>query len=133
MAIEFERQAESIRPDSHVVAGARPGALKFGPSAVGASDGFHRELRRRVEQYFAVTGLSPRDCPQMYAKTAMILLWLAASYTLLVFEVSTWWQGLPTVISLGLAMAAVGFNIQHDGGHQAYSNHLWINSCMAAT
>ena len=28
-------------------------------------------------------------------------------------------------------MAAIGFNIEHDGSHQAYSNHAWINRLMA--
>ena len=67
----------------------------------------------------------------MYLKTAIILGWLAASYTLLVFFATAWWMALPLVISLGLAMAAVGFNIQHDGGHHAYSDRPWINRLMA--
>jgi linoleoyl-CoA desaturase len=45
-----------------------------------------------------------------------------ASYALLVFLVGTWWLALPLANSLGLSMAAVGFNIQHDGGHRAYSD-----------
>jgi linoleoyl-CoA desaturase len=28
-------------------------------------------------------------------------------------------------------MAAIGFNVQHDGGHGAYSNRRWINKLMA--
>jgi fatty acid desaturase len=46
---------------------------------------------------------------------------------------ATWWQGLPLAIMLGLSMAAIGFNIEHDGGHQAYSNHAWVNRVMAMT
>jgi hypothetical protein len=34
---------------------------------------------------------------------------------------------------LGLAAAGIGFNIQHDGGHHAYSRHPWINTLMALT
>ena len=30
-------------------------------------------------------------------------------------------------------MAAIGFNIQHDGGHKAYSDKPWINKLMAMT
>ena len=30
-------------------------------------------------------------------------------------------------------MAAIGFNIQHDGGHQAYSDRQWVNKLMALT
>lgn len=70
---------------------------------------------------------------QMYLKTAAILGWFAASYALLVFFAAAWWPALPLAISLGLSMAAVGFNIEHDGGHQAYSNRPWINRLMART
>jgi fatty acid desaturase len=52
---------------------------------------------------------------------------------LLVFVAATWWQALPLAIMLGLSMAAIGFNIEHDGGHQAYSNHAWVNRLMAMT
>jgi linoleoyl-CoA desaturase len=50
---------------------------------------------------------------------------------LLVFVARGWWQALPLAALLGLAMAEVGFNIQHDGGHQAYSRHPWVNKVMA--
>ena len=96
-------------------------------------DDFKRAIRRRVDQSFASARRKPRDCPQMYIKTAVILGWLAASYTLLVFFSTSWWLALPLVVSLGLAMAAVGFNIQHDGGHQAYSDRPWINRVMASS
>jgi linoleoyl-CoA desaturase len=117
----------SSPPDNPATAKASEG-LKFG-----ANDEFHRELRRRIDQYFANAGRSPRDCPRMYLKTAIVLAWVAASYGLLVFFAAAWWSALPLAISLGLSMAAVGFNIQHDGGHQAYSNRPWINRLMART
>jgi linoleoyl-CoA desaturase len=69
----------------------------------------------------------------MYVKTVVVLSWLAASYALLVFFATTWWLALPLAISLGLSMAAVGFNIQHDGGHRAFSKHQWINRLMATS
>jgi linoleoyl-CoA desaturase len=69
----------------------------------------------------------------MYLKTAIILGWLATSYVLLLISAGTWWLALPLTISLGLAMAACGFNIQHDGGHQAYSDRRWINRLAALT
>ena len=108
-------------------------------------DEFNHAVRRRVDQYFASVRRKPRDCPRMYLKTAVVLGWLAASYTLLVFfvdpahgysipfacRVPAWWLALPLVVSLGMAMAAVGFNIQHDGGHHAYSDRPWINRLMA--
>ncbi len=93
--------------------------------------GFLTELRRRVDAYFAETGQSERDCWRMYLKTAVILVWLATSYTLLVFFAPTVWVAIPLVISFALAISAVGFSIQHDGGHHAYSRHEWVNKFAA--
>jgi linoleoyl-CoA desaturase len=99
-----------------------------------ASDNaFQLELRRRVEEYFRTTGRRPRDCWQMYLKTAILLAGFAVLYTLLVFLDQTWWQGLLLAVLLGLSAAGIGFNIQHDGSHQAYSNHPWVNKLMAMT
>jgi len=95
--------------------------------------GFHTELRRRVAEYFEQSGRRQRDCPEMYLKTAIILVSYVGLYLSLVFVAATWWQGLGLSILLGLSMAAIGFNIEHDGGHQAYSNHQWINRLMAMT
>jgi linoleoyl-CoA desaturase len=93
--------------------------------------GFMAELRRRSNAYFAATGKSERDCWQMYLKTAVILGWLATSYALLVFAAPTVWLAAPLSISLALAISAVGFSIQHDGGHHAYSRFAWINRLAA--
>ncbi len=94
---------------------------------------FQAELRRRVEEFLRRTGRGPRDCRQMYVKTAILLAAFAASYGLLVFGARTWWQALPLAILLGLGAAGIGFNIQHDGGHGAYSDRPWINKLMAMT
>jgi linoleoyl-CoA desaturase len=100
--------------------------LKFAADA-----GFQREVRRRVEDFFARTGLPQRDCPAMYAKTAAILAAFALCYGLLVFVAIAWWQALPLALLLGFVTATIGFNIQHDGSHRAYSDHSWVNKLMA--
>lgn len=105
----------------------RPG-LKFS-----GSDRFVRELRKRVDAYFEQTGRKRRDCPAMYFKTLTILTWFFGAYALLLFVVSSWWLVLPLAVILGVAMAAIGFNIQHDGGHKAYSERQWVNKIMSMT
>jgi linoleoyl-CoA desaturase len=97
------------------------------------SDRFLRELRKRIDAYFEKTGQRRRDCPQMYFKTATILSGFAAIYVLLMFFAASWFTVIPLAILLGLAVAAIGFNIQHDAGHKAYSEHRWINRTMAFT
>ena len=69
----------------------------------------------------------------MYVKTAIILTCFVASYVLLVFVARDLWQGLLLVAMLSLCTAAIGLNIQHDGGHRAYSTRGWVNRLMAWT
>jgi linoleoyl-CoA desaturase len=95
--------------------------------------GFHQELKRRVHEHFRRTGVSPRDSFWMYLKTAAILLWFGGSYALLVFAATTWWQGMLLSFSLALAMAGIGFTVQHDANHGAYSNKSAINHLMGMT
>jgi linoleoyl-CoA desaturase len=105
-----------------------PMALKFG-----RNNEFQAALRRRVDEFFQTTGRKRRDVPSMYLKTAILLGSFAATYGVLVFAPITWWIAVPLAILLGLITAGIGFNIQHDGGHQAYSEKSWINKIMALT
>ncbi len=100
---------------------------------------FHRDLNARVDEYFSKTASgekttrSRKGGPAMWAKTAIILAWLTASYVALVFVVDTTAAAIAAAVSLGLAMAGVGFNIQHDGNLGAYSERPWVNHMMALT
>ncbi|HEX9843739.1 MAG TPA: acyl-CoA desaturase [bacterium] len=106
--------------------GAATPRLKFG-----GDNGFQIELRRRVDEFFSRTGKSRRDALQMYIKAGVVLLWFAVSYALLVFVAQAWWQALPLAVMVGMATAAIGFNIMHDGGHGAFSRHPWVNHLFA--
>lgn len=102
--------------------------LNFAPDT-----GFQKELRRRVDAHLKAQGLPERDVPRMYLKSVLVLALFVLSYVALVFVARTWWQALPLTVLLGLATAEIGFNIQHDGGHRAYSNHPWLNKLTAMT
>jgi linoleoyl-CoA desaturase len=91
---------------------------------------FSVELRELVEAYFSSRRLDKRDLPAMYRKTFVIFAWCALSYGGLLAASATW-QGIALSFSLGLAMAAIGFNVMHDGSHGAYSRHAWVNQTMA--
>jgi linoleoyl-CoA desaturase len=95
--------------------------------------GFQQTLRQRVDEYFRSTGRRKRDCWQMYLKTAVVFAAFGTSYALLLLVAATLWQGLLLSVLLALCIAAIGFNVMHDGGHQAYSEHAWVNRLMAWT
>jgi linoleoyl-CoA desaturase len=117
---------------SEAGAAARPTTAPA-PPKFDTNDRFRRELRQRIDQYFTSTGRRPRDSWKMYLKTAIVFGAFAASYVFLVFGATTWWLALPLALVLGLSVTAIGFNIQHDGGHRAYSDHAWINQSAALT
>lgn len=124
----LRQAARATSPAKNVPRKGGPDGIKF----IGSHD-FQVELRRRVDAYFRTSGRRQRDCPRMFLKSAMVIGWFTTSYLLLVFCAEAWWQAVPLAISLGLAMAAVGFNIQHDGSHHAYSERPWINTLAAFT
>lgn len=69
----------------------------------------------------------------MYFKTAIMLGWFAGSYAFLVFGAETWWQAALGATSLALALAGVGFSIQHDANHDAYSRSRTVNRILGRT
>ncbi|MBT8144217.1 MAG: acyl-CoA desaturase, partial [Gammaproteobacteria bacterium] len=100
--------------------------LKFQPKTE-----FHRALCDRVNQYFAETGRSRRSSSAMLGKTFFMLVWLAVSYILLVFVVSSPWLVALLATSMAFAIAGVGFTVQHDANHGAMSDKRWANRLAA--
>ncbi len=103
-----------------------PTAVKFAPPK-----GFHAELRARAAEHFARAGHPPRGGFRMYLDALVVAGWAAGSYLALVFLAGTWWQVALAALSLACAVAAIGFKIQHDGGHGAFSERQWVNRLTA--
>lgn len=86
---------------------------------------FGRELKRRVDAYFETQGVPKHGGKTMVRKAVAIFAWLGASWTAMlvsfaVFELG-WLVSLAFAVSAGLAMAAIGMAVQHDGGHAAFA------------
>lgn len=116
-----------------LVRSATPSAERAAHPKFTGEAAFQVAVNQRVQRYLRFAHRSAHDCPSMYLKTVLILAWFAGSYLLLVFWAPTWWLAVAAALSLGFSMAAVGFNVQHDGGHGAYSRHRWVNRLMART
>jgi len=103
-----------------------PAKITYNPSSE-----FQHALKKRVERYFRMTGRSTRDSVRMYVKSAIIMTAFVSVYVVLVFAATALWQAALLSVALGVCIAAIGFNIQHDGGHGAYSKQNWVNRIMA--
>ncbi|HOX52528.1 MAG TPA: fatty acid desaturase [Fibrobacteria bacterium] len=96
-------------------------------------DAFELDLRKTVDAYFQDSGTSPRDNGSMWLKSAVFLGMAAGLYLTLLLADLPAVVVVVLVVFLALVVAGIGFNIQHDGGHQAYSRHRWINHLAAGT
>ncbi len=94
---------------------------------------FYSELKQRVRALLDEPGRARRAQTRIYVKSAVMLLWAVASWVGLVVVASNWWQGAIGAVSLGLAMAGVGFNITHDANHGSYSPSRRVNRVMSWT
>lgn len=97
------------------------------------SDEFEADLRKAVDGYFLETGLSTRDRPAMVLKTAVLAGVAIAVYLVLLLGTLPSWVVVSLVVLLAVVVAGIGFNVQHDGGHHAYSCRPWVNRLAAAS
>jgi linoleoyl-CoA desaturase len=92
---------------------------------------FRNDLETEVAAYFKGRGLSRKGSAALWLKTAVLAVWLVGSYGLLVFVATQPWQFGLLAASLACAMAGIGFNVQHDGGHGSYATSASVNRGMA--
>jgi len=94
---------------------------------------FHADLKRRVEDYFEGAARSRHGGWAMGAKSAAMLAWLATSYALLMFVHVEAWEAALLSVSIGLAMAGVGFSVMHDANHGGASSSARMNAILSFT
>lgn len=93
----------------------------------------HTQMRRRVAEYLADPERVRRGQRGLYAKTAVLAAWVVLSWLGLMFASQAWWQTVLLAISLGLALAGLGFNVSHDANHGSYSPNRRLNRAMRWT
>jgi linoleoyl-CoA desaturase len=111
----------------------RPAERFLPPLNFGEDKAFEIELHWRVDEYFSKAGVPRTATTGVYFKAFFMFAVFVATYVLLVFTAKTFWQGVVLSAFLGFCMVGIGVNIQHDGSHNAYSRHRWINRIMAMT
>lgn len=89
---------------------------------------FFSELRKRINAHFKEIDIKPTGGLQLYIKAAIITVAFVATYLHVIFFTSPYLiVNLLECILLGLATAAIGFNIMHDGAHGSFSKSKWVN------
>lgn len=101
------------------------------PKFSSATRSFHGEMKKRISNYFAETGKSSTGDGQLYTKAIILFTAFAGLYAHLVFFTPGTVWALAECVLLGFAIAAIGFNVMHDGAHGSFSKVKWVNSVAA--
>ncbi len=94
---------------------------------------FQTELRKRVDAYFKDNNINPTGNWKVYLKTGIIAITFIATYATIVFFEPGTAMSIALCMFLGLGVAAIGFNIMHDGAHGSYSKSPFINQLAASS
>lgn len=92
---------------------------------------FFLPLKKKVDNYFADNRLHHTGNKKLYFKGLLQVLSAISLYTVLVFFTPIPTVGVVLCMLLGLNLAIIGFNIMHEGGHNSFSRHSWINTASA--
>ena len=92
---------------------------------------FYTTLKSRTDAYFQARNINATGNIKLYLKTVIFISVLAVCYTALVFLSPPIWLAIILCVVMGLDMAAIGFNIMHDGAHGSYSNNKKVNYLMS--
>jgi linoleoyl-CoA desaturase len=95
------------------------------------SQSFHSELKKRVQAYFKESGKDSTGNSSLYSKAIILAIAFILLYVHLVFFTPIEWVAILECVLLGGVVAAIGFNIMHDGAHGSFSNKKAVNAVAA--
>ena len=101
------------------------------PKFQSVSHSFYSDLKSRVSNYFEEVRKSPTGNYQLFLKAVILMSAFVLLYIHLVFFTPAVVWALLECILLGGIVAAIGFNVMHDGAHGSFSKHKWLNSIAA--
>jgi linoleoyl-CoA desaturase len=101
------------------------------PKFANVPHSFHSELKKRIGNYFEEVGKSTTGDYPIFMKAVILMVSFLTVYVHLVFFTPpVFWQVLESIL-LGCIVAAIGFNVMHDGAHGSFSKYKWVNSFAA--
>jgi len=101
------------------------------PKFSNAPYSFHTELKKRINNYFEEAGKATTGNFQLYFKAIILSTAFIVIYTHLVFFTPAIIWAVLECILLGVVIAAIGFNVMHDGAHGSFSTSPFLNRIAA--
>lgn len=92
---------------------------------------FHTELKKRISDYFEEVGKATTGNYNLFIKAVILMIGFVFIYIHLVFFTPNAFFAVVESALLGGVIAAIGFNVMHDGAHGSFSKYKWVNSFAA--
>lgn len=92
---------------------------------------FSKSLKSKTNQYFQSASKKKTGNRRIFLKAIILLVSFATLYSILVFVQPHWTIGIILSIIFGVNLAAIGFNIMHDAGHNSFSDNKNLNTLLS--
>src|SRR5262249_39371705 len=93
-------------------------------------DRFVEDVKSRVSDYFTSRGIGMKANAEMVVKTVILVTGMVGPYLAMMLVDMPGWAMMLCCITMGVAMAGIGFAVSHDALHGAYSNSPRINALI---
>lgn len=92
---------------------------------------FFKSLKKKVNSYFHEKQLTKTGGRKLFFKGSVIVTSAIVLYTVLLFFTPPVLISVVLCALLGFNLAAIGFNVMHEGGHGSFSKYKWFNKLSA--
>lgn len=103
------------------------------PKFPAVTQSLHSELKRRVQEYFDQRGIDATGNHRLFSKAILLIVSFVLVYVHLLFFTPSGLLAIGECILLGGIVAAIGFNVMHDGSHGSFSQKKWLNRIAASS
>ncbi len=97
------------------------------PKFPSVKNSLHADLKSKVNQYFIENNIKQTGNRSLYIKAFVLTSLMVLIYLHLLIFQPAWYIAIPECIILGCLIAAIGFNVMHDGSHGSFSTKKWEN------
>ena len=94
---------------------------------------FAASVRRNVNAYFKLNGLSPKGDHRMIVKTLIMFMVYLTPFILLLVLPFHPLLALAMAALMGAGMAGIGMSVMHDAIHGSASSRMWLNKILGSS
>jgi linoleoyl-CoA desaturase len=98
-----------------------------------APHSLHAELKRRVHAYLDQHEIKSTGNRKLFSKAIILISLFVITYIHLVFFTPSNVIAITECAFFGCLIAAIGFNVMHDGSHGSFSKYAWLNKLASSS